>query len=84
MNFTGLGPVYLFAIDSGTPNVIRIDVKAAIYTVFTRRRPRLSEIQRRLGVRLLTVDLDNGVCEFDETEFVEKDADPEAHGYLKH
>jgi hypothetical protein len=83
-NFTGREPVDLVAIDSGTPNVILIDVKAAIYTGLTRRRPRLSEIQKCLGVRLLTVDLDKGVCEFEETEFAEEDADPEAHGYLEY
>ena len=52
--------------------------------VHTRRRPRLSEIQKRLGVRLLTVDLEKGVCEFEETEFAEEDADPKAHGYLEY
>ncbi len=31
-NFAGRGPVDLVAIDSGTPNVTLIDVKAAIYT----------------------------------------------------
>ena len=83
-NFPCRGPVDLVAIDSGTPNVILIDVKAAIYTGLTQRRPRLSEIQKRLGVRLLTVDLEKGVCEFEETEFAEEDADPEAHGYLEY
>ncbi|MFP6697074.1 MAG: hypothetical protein VCF08_09250, partial [Alphaproteobacteria bacterium] len=78
-NFAGRGPVDLVAIDSGTPNVILIDVKAAIYIGLTRRRPRLSEIQKRLGVRLLAVDLEKGVCEFEETEFAEEDADPKAH-----
>ena len=74
----------MVAIDSGTPNVILIDVKAAIYIGLTRRRPLLSEIQKRLAVRLLTVDLEKGVCEFEETEFAEEDADPEAHGYLEY
>jgi hypothetical protein len=83
-NFAGRGPVDLVAIDSGTPNVILIDVKAAVYYALTRRRPRLSELQKRLGVRLLVVDLDKGVCEFEETEFAEEDADPEAHGYLEY
>jgi len=83
-NFPGRGPVDLVAIDSGTPNVILIDVKAAIYTGLTRRRPRLSEIQKRLGVRLLTVDLDKGVCEFEETEFLEEDSKPSSDGYLEY
>ena len=83
-NFAGRGPVDLVAIDSGTPNVILIDVKAAVYSGPTRRRPRLSELQKCLGVRLLVVDLDKGVCEFEETEFAEEDADPEAHGYLEY
>jgi hypothetical protein len=82
--FPGRGPVDLVAIDSGTPNVILIDVKAAIYTGLTRRRPRLSEIQKRLGVRLLTVDLDKGVCEFEETEFSEEDSKPSSDGYLEY
>ena len=83
-NFAGRGPVDLVAVDSGTPNVILIDVKAAVYSGRTRQRPRLSEIQKRLGVRLLTVDLEKGVCEFEETEFAEEDADPKAHGYLEY
>ena len=83
-NFAGRGLVDLVAIDCGTPNVILIDVKAAVYSGLTRRRPRLSELQKRLGVRLLVVDLDKGVCEFEETEFAEEDADPEAHGYLEY
>ena len=83
-NFAGRGPVDLVAIDSGTPNVTLIDVKAAIYTGLTRRRPRLSEIQKRLGVRLLTVDLEKGVCEFEETEFAEEDAKPSSDGYLEY
>ena len=83
-NFAGRGPVDLVAIDSRTPNAILIHLKVVIYSGLTRRRPRLSEIQKRLAVRLLTVDLDKGVCEFEETEFAEEDADPEAHGYLKH
>jgi len=58
---TGLSTTGSFG---GTPNVILIDVKAAIYTGLTRRRPRLSKIQKRLGVQLLTVDLEKGVCEF--------------------
>ena len=83
-NFAGRGPVDLVAIDSGTPNVILIDVKAVVYSGRTRQRPRLSEIQKRLGVRLLTVDLEQGVCGFEETEFAEEDADPKAHGYLEY
>ena len=35
-NFAGRGPVDLVAIDSGTPNVILIDVKAAVYSGRTR------------------------------------------------
>jgi len=38
-NFAGRGPVDLVAVDSGTPNVILINVKAAIYTGLTRRPP---------------------------------------------
>ena len=83
-NFAGRGPVDLVAIDSGTPNVILIDVKAAVYSGRTRQRPRLSEIQKRLGVRLLTVDLDKGVCEFEETVFEEEDAKPSSDGYLEY
>ena len=83
-NFAGRGPVDLVAVDSGTPNVILIDVKAAVYSGRTRQRPRLSEIQKRLGVRLLTVDLEKGVCEFEETEFAEEDADPSSDGYLEY
>ena len=74
----------MVAIDSGTPNVILIDVKAAVYSGRTRQRPRLSEIQKRLGVRILTVDLENGVCEFEETEFEEEDAQPSSDGYLEY
>ena len=74
----------LVAVDSGTPNVILTEVKAAVYSGRTRQRPRLSEIQIRLGVRLLMVDLEKGVCEFEGTEFAEEDADPEAHGYLEY
>ena len=83
-NFAGRGPVDLVAIDSGTPNVILNDVKAAIYIGRTRRRPRLSEIQKRLGIRLLTVDLEKGVCEFEETEFAEEDAQPSSDGHLEY
>ena len=82
-DFAGRGPVDLVAIDSGTPNVSLVDAKAAIYIGLTRRRPRLSEIQKRLGVRLLTVDLEKGVCEFEETEFEEEDAKPSSDGYLE-
>ena len=64
----------LVAVDSGTPNVILIDVKAVVYTGRTRQRPKLSEIQKRLGVRLLMVDLEKGVCEFEESDFEEEDA----------
>ena len=83
-NFAGRGPVDLVAVDSGTPNVILIDVKAVVYSGSTRQRPRLSEIQKRLGVRLLTVDLEKGVCEFEETEFAEEDAQPSSDGYLEY
>ena len=72
----------MVAVDSGTPNVILIDVKAAVYLGRTRQRARLSEIQKRLGVRLLTVDLEKGVCDFEETEFAEEDAQPSSDGYL--
>ncbi|MFP6697076.1 MAG: hypothetical protein VCF08_09260 [Alphaproteobacteria bacterium] len=30
------------------------------------------------------VDLEQGVCGFEETEFAEEDADPKAHGYLEY
>ena len=72
------------AIDSGTPNVILIDVKAVVYVGSTRQRPRLSEIQKRLGVRLLLVDLEKGVCEFEETYFEEEDAEQATDGYLEY
>ena len=68
MNFSGRGPVDLVSIDSGTPNVILIDSKAVVYVGRTRQRPRLSEIKKRLGVRLLMVDLEKGTCAFEETE----------------
>ena len=74
-NFAGRGPVDLVAVDSGTPNVILIDVKAAVYSGRTRQRPRLSEIQKRLGVRLLMVDLEKGVCEFEESDYEEENAE---------
>ena len=74
----------LVAVDSGTPNVILIDCKAVVYVGRTRQRPRLSEIQKRPGVRLLMVDLDKGVCEFEETEFEEKDAEQASGGYLEY
>ena len=74
----------MVAVDSRTPNVILIDVKAIVYVGRSRQHPRLSEIQKRLGVRLLMVGLENGVCEFEETEFEEEDADPEADGHLKY
>jgi len=69
MNFSGRGSVDLVSIDSGTPNVILIDCKAVVYVGRTRQRPRLSEIQKRLGVRLLMVDLEKGTCAFGEAEF---------------
>ena len=69
MNFSGRGPFDLVSIDSGTPNVILIDCKAVVYVGRTWQRPRLSEIQKRLGVRLLMVDLEKGTCAFEETEF---------------
>ena len=73
-NFAGRGPVDLVAVDSGTPNVILIDVKAVVYVGRTRQRPKLSDIQKRLGVRLLMVDLDKGVCEFEESDYEEENA----------
>ena len=73
-NFAGRGPVDLVAIDSATPNVILIDCKAVVYVGRTRQRPKLSDIQKRLGVRLLMVDLDKGVCEFEESDYEEEDA----------
>ena len=71
----------MVAVDSGTPNVILIDVKAVVYTGRTRHRPKLSEIQKRLGVRLLMVDLQKGVCEFEETDFEEEDAEQATGDY---
>ena len=65
----------LVAVDSGTPNVILIDVKTVVYVGRTRQRPKLSEIQKRLGVRLLMVDLNKGVCSFEELDFEEKNAE---------
>ena len=55
--------------------VILIDVKTVVYVGRTRQRPKLSDIQKRLGVRLLMVDLEKGICEFKETEFEEEDAE---------
>ena len=69
MNFSGRGPFDLVSIDSGTLNVILIDCKAVVYIGRTWQRPRLSEIQKRLGVRLLMVDLEKGTCAFEEMEF---------------
>ena len=83
-NFAGRGPVDLVAVDSGTPNVILIDVKAAVYSGRTRQRPRLSEIQKRLGVRLLMVDLENGVCEFEESDCEKEDAEQAPDGHLEY
>ena len=74
----------LVAIDSATPNVILIDCKAVVYVGRTRQRPRLSEIQKRPGVRLLMVGLQKGTCEFEEIEFEEEDAEQAAEGYLEY
>ena len=74
----------MVAIDTGTPNVILIDVKTVVYVGRTRQRPKLSNIQKRLGVRLLMVDLEKGICEFEETEFEEEDAEQATDGYLEH
>ena len=82
--FAGRGPVDLVAIDSGTPNLILIDCKAVVYVGRTRQLPRLSEIQNRPGVRLLMVDLEKGICEFEETEFEEEDAEQATDGYLEY
>ena len=76
--------VDLMAVDSRTPNVILIDVKAIVYVARTRQRPRRSEILKRLGVRLLMVDLGKGTCEFEEIEFEEEDAAQAAEGCLKY
>ena len=83
-NFAGRGPVDLVAVDSGTPNVILIDVKAVDYVGCSRQRPKLSDIHKRLGVRLLMVDLEKGVCEFEESDFEEEDAEPSSDGYLEY
>ena len=83
-NFAGRGPVDLVAVDSGTPNVILIDVKAAVYSGRTRQRPRLSEIQKRLGVRLLMVDLEKGICEFEESDYEKEDAKQAPDGHLEY
>ena len=83
-NFAGRGPIDLVAVDSGTPNVILIDCKAVVYVGRTRQRPKLSDIQKRLGVRLLMVDLEKGICEFEETEFEEEDAEQATGGYLEY
>ena len=58
--------------------------KPVVYVGSTRQRPRLSEIQKRLGVRLLMVDLEKGVCEFEESDFEEEDAEQAADGYLEY
>ena len=49
-----------------------------------RQRPRLSEIQKRLGVRLLMVDLENGACEFEESDCEKEDAEQAPDGYLEY
>ena len=74
----------MVAIDTGTPNVILIDCKAVVYVGRTRQRPRLSEIQKRLGVRLLMVDLQKGICEFEESDYEEEDAEQASGGYLEY
>jgi hypothetical protein len=83
-NFAGRGPVDLVAVDSGTPNVILIDVKAVVHVRRSRQRPRRSEIQKRLGVRLLMVDLENGVCEFEESDCEKEDAEQAPDGHLEY
>ena len=64
--------------------MILIDCKAVVYVGRTRQRPRLSEIQKRLGIRLLMVDLEKGTCEFEEIEFEEEAAAQAADGYLQY
>jgi len=76
--------VDLVAVDSGTPNVILTEVKAAVYSGRTRQRPRLSEIQKRLGVRLLIVDLEKGICEFEESDYEKEDAEQAPDGHLEY
>ena len=71
----------MVAIDTSTPNVILIEVKAVVYTGRTRQRPKLSEVQKRLGVRLLMVDLERGVCELEDSDFEEEDGEPTAMYY---
>ena len=61
-NFAGRGPVDLVALDPAKREVLLIDVKAVVRTGPTIHRPRLTEIQRRLGVRFLMVDLDQDTC----------------------
>ena len=74
----------LEAVDIGTPNVILTDVKAVVYVGRSRQRPRLSEIQIRLGVRLLMLDLEKGICEFEENDYEEEDAEQTSGGYLEY
>ena len=44
----------------------------------------LLQIQYRLGVRLLMIDLEKGTCEFEKTEFKEEDVEQATDGYLEY
>ena len=72
------------AVDSGTPNVIRIDVKAVVYLGRTRQLPQLSKMQKRLGVRLLMIVLEMGVYEVEESDSEEEDAQQASGGYQEY
>ena len=43
-----------------------------------------SEIQIRLGVRLLMVDLEKGICEFEESDYEKEDAEQAPDGHLEY
>lgn len=83
-NFAGRGPVDLVALDPAKREVLLIDVKAVVRTGPTIHRPRLTEIQRRLGVRFLMVDLDQDTCKFKDPNDAQKDAEPSSDGHLEY
>ena len=83
-NFAGRGPVDLVAVEPEDRDVILIDVKAAVFTGRTLQRPRLSETQRRLGVRFLMVDLDQGTCDFEDPDNAKENAQPPHSGDVEY
>jgi hypothetical protein len=61
-NFAGRGPVDLVAVDSGTPNVILIDVKAVVHVRRSRqRRPKVGDLTQAGLEQIVVVGL---VCCF--------------------